>query len=50
MTAGTVIVFDELFGYTGYEKYEFRALQEFDRPFEVFARWDCYRAAIQLRS
>lgn len=48
LVKGSVIVFDELFGYDGYEQYEFRALQELDKPFKVIGRWDAYRAAIQI--
>lgn len=45
---GTIILFDELFGYAGYEKYEYRALQECGLKYECLARWDCYRAAIKV--
>jgi hypothetical protein len=45
---GTVAVFDELFGYDGYEKYEYKALQESRLEYRVVARWDCYRAAVRF--
>lgn len=46
--ARSVVIFDELFGYEGFEKHEFRALAEFDKPFEVIGRWDAFRAAIRV--
>lgn len=45
---GTIILFDELFGFAGYEVHEYRALKEFGRPFECIARWNAYRAAIRI--
>lgn len=50
---GTVILFDELFGYSGYEQHELRALLEFiserDITIETIGRWNAYRAAILIR-
>jgi hypothetical protein len=49
---GTVILFDELFGYAGFEQHEFRALSEFIAEtglgFEVIGRWATYRAAVRI--
>lgn len=49
---GTVILFDEIFGYSGYEEHEYRAFLEFieqtGKKFEPLARWDIYRAAIRI--
>ena len=45
---GTVILFDELFGYHGYEQHEWRALMEWGRSFECIARWDAWRAVIRI--
>lgn len=49
---GTVILFDELFGYEGYEAHEYRALREFisetGKTFNVIGRWDAFRVAIQF--
>lgn len=49
---GTVILFDELFGYAGYEQHEYRAFCEFiaetGTQFEAIARWDIYRAAVRV--
>jgi hypothetical protein len=49
---GTVAVFDELFGYEGFEQHEYKALDEFIREtgkqFKVIGRWNAYRAAIQF--
>jgi hypothetical protein len=49
---GTVILFDEIIGYAGYEPHEYRAFCEFigetGKRFEVLARWDAYRAAIRI--
>lgn len=51
--SGTVIVFDELHGYDGFEKYEYRALDEFlmatGKQIDVIGRWNAYRAAVQFR-
>jgi len=49
LVAGSVILFDELVGYAGYEQHEYRALREADLKFEVLGRWNAYRAAIQIR-
>ena len=49
---GTVAVFDELFGYSGFEQHECKALVEFVRDtgkqFKVIGRWNAYRAVIQF--
>jgi hypothetical protein len=49
---GTVILFDEIFGYSGYETHEYQAFGEFlsetGKRFEAIARWDCYRAAVRI--
>jgi hypothetical protein len=45
---GTVILFDELFGFTGYERHEYRALGEAGFDFRFIGRWNAYRAAIQV--
>jgi hypothetical protein len=50
---GTVAVFDELFGYEGFEQHEYKALDEFIRgtgkTIKVIGRWNAYRAAIQFQ-
>ena len=48
IVSGTIILFDELFGYAGYENHEYRALTEWGRPFEAIARWDAFRAVIRV--
>lgn len=49
---GTVILFDEIFGYAGYEQHEYRAFCEFiaetGKRFEAIARWNAYRAAVRI--
>jgi hypothetical protein len=45
---GTIILFDELFGYPDWENNEYKALQEYDRPFRYIARDDHSRAAIEI--
>jgi hypothetical protein len=45
---GTVILFDELFGYKGWERHEYRALMESGLKFEAIGRWDAFRAAIRV--
>jgi hypothetical protein len=48
---GTVILFDEIIGYAGYEAHEYRAFRKFiaetGKQFEAIARWDAYRAAVR---
>jgi hypothetical protein len=49
---GTVILFDEIFGYEGFERYEYRAFMEFareqGRAFETLARWNAFRAVVRI--
>ena len=45
---GTIVIFDELFGYEGFEDHEYRALTEFARPFTTLARWEAFRAAVRF--
>ena len=45
---GTVILFDELFGYEGYEADEYLAWREFNARFTVLARWNAFRALIRI--
>lgn len=45
---GTVILFDELFGFAGYEAHEYRALKESGLRFEAIGRWNAYRAVIKV--
>jgi predicted O-methyltransferase YrrM len=45
---GTVILFDELFGFAGYERHEWRALKESGLRYEVLGRWNAYRAALRV--
>jgi hypothetical protein len=49
---GTVILFDEIFGFAGFEPHEYRAFCEFiaetGRRFDVIARWTTYRAAVRI--
>jgi hypothetical protein len=49
---GTVILFDEIFGFAGFEPHEYRAFCEFiaetGRQFDVIARWTTYRAAVRI--
>lgn len=49
LTPGSVILFDELIGYAGFEQHEYRALQEAELRFDVIGRWNAYRAAIRIR-
>lgn len=48
LVPGSVIMFDELFGFSGYEQHEYKALCETDLEFNVIGRWDAFRAAIQI--
>jgi hypothetical protein len=48
VTKGTIILFDELFGYEGWEEDEYRALMEWDVPFKFIARDMMTRAAIEI--
>lgn len=45
---GTVIIFDELFGFTGYAEHEYKALCESKLKYEVLGRWNAYRAVIRI--
>ena len=45
---GTIILFDELFGYTGWEEGEYKALMEWDREYKFIARDRYQRAAIEI--
>jgi len=45
---GTVLLFDELFGFAGYERHEWRALRESGLKYEILGRWDAYRAALRV--
>jgi hypothetical protein len=49
---GTVILFDEIFGWAGFGCHEYRAFCEFlaetGNDFEPLARWDVYRAAVRI--
>jgi hypothetical protein len=45
---GTVILFDELFGYDGWEDNEYKALMEWDVPYKFIARDGRYAAAIEV--
>jgi hypothetical protein len=45
---GTVIIFDELFGYEGWEEHEYRALVESGVEYKVLARWDAFRAVVRV--
>jgi hypothetical protein len=52
MVPGSVILFDEIFGYADYEKYEYRAFMEFVRAnaisYDPIGRWNAYRAAVRI--
>jgi hypothetical protein len=48
IVSGTIILFDELFGYDGFQDHEYRALKEWGRPFEAIARWDAFRAVVRV--
>lgn len=48
VASGTIILFDELFGYDGWEGHEYKALSEYDRPYKFIGRDDKYRAAIEI--
>ena len=37
IVSGTVIMFDELMGYEGWEQHEYRALQEMGKPYEYLS-------------
>jgi methyltransferase family protein len=52
IVAGTVILFDEVFGFAGFELHEYRALTEFarERNFETIGRWNSHRAAVRVLS
>lgn len=49
---GTVILFDELFGYDGWEDHEYKAWSEFvaghDVQFEAIGRWNAFCAAVRI--
>lgn len=49
LCSGTVIIFDELFGYAGYEQYEYKALKESGLRYDVLGRWNAYRAVIKVK-
>lgn len=46
---GSIILFDELFGFAGYEAYEYRALRESGIRFEAIGRWNAFRAAVRVK-
>jgi len=48
VTTGTILLFDELWGYDGYEEHEYKALMNWGRPFKFIARGSNFRAAIEL--
>lgn len=48
IVAGTIILFDELFGFSGYEAHEYRALRESGLRYEAIGRWNAYRAVIRV--
>lgn len=45
---GTVMIFDELFGYDGWEAHEYLALIDSGIKFEVLARWTSLRAVVRV--
>ena len=45
---GTIILFDELWGYPDWEDHEYKALNEWDRSWKYIARDKNYRAAIEI--
>ena len=45
---GTIILFDELHGYKGWEGHEYKALMEWDRDWKFIARDEYTRAAIEI--
>jgi hypothetical protein len=45
---GTIILFDELWGYAAWKDHEYKALMEWDRPFKFIARDKIWRAAIEV--
>jgi hypothetical protein len=45
---GSIILFDELWGYERYRDHEFKALMEWDRPFRFVARNSRWRAAVEV--
>jgi len=44
---GAILLFNELFGYTGYENYEYKALIQSGITYEPIARWTTHQALIQ---
>lgn len=48
IVCGTVIIFDELFGFAGYETQEYKALCESGLRFETIGRWNAYRGVIRV--
>lgn len=53
LASGSVIVFDELFGYEGFEHHEYKAwselVEETAIPHEWIGRWDAFRAAVRIK-
>jgi hypothetical protein len=45
---GTVILFDELFGYEGHEEHELKALSEWGTPYEFIGKDSYTRAAVEV--
>jgi len=45
---GTIILFDELHGYDGWEDHEYKALKEWDKDYKFIARDKYTRAAIEI--
>ena len=45
---GTIILFDELFGFADWQQHEYKALMEWPRAWRFVAQDDRYRAAIEV--
>jgi len=45
---GSLILFDEMFGYDGWQEHEYKALMEWGRVFRFIARDDRHRALIEV--
>jgi len=41
-------LFDELFGYDGWQGHEYKALMEWDVPWRFIARDEKFRAAVEV--
>jgi len=45
---GTVLMFDEMFGYDGWQEHEHKAFMEFGRRFEIIGHDGVYRVGVRM--